>query len=341
MFPTSYARRLLVFCFLSCVCVAAIPTSAISLNPRLHVYVESAPGPEPHQATFSVYLDNPLDSVAGFEVWFMFERTGIMHFSVDPGPVVDTVGTLISGWDLVEEVSYSAEHIDLQVVALADDDPFDDTVKTGIPEGQSAGLLFRITADINETPDTLLGRCLELAILTSPVDNFAFSRPDGQLIGLAYTIVTDTSFYRCDVWDPVNEDSCLAWTQVTAPPYDSVEVATYSAPFVDTIRVEPGGDTVGTVLVESGEFCLPPPPCCGIHTGGTVGNCNCSIDGKVTLSDIARLIDRVYISHDSLCCENNGNTNGDLENKITLSDISAAIDHVFISKKDLPACADL
>ncbi len=78
--------------------------------------------------------------------------------------------------------------------------------------------------------------------------------------------------------------------------------------------------------------------CCGLYTGGITGNANCSADGKLTLSDIARIIDRSYISRVPLCCEASGNTNGDAECKITLSDITALIDAVFISKTPPAAC---
>jgi hypothetical protein len=72
--------------------------------------------------------------------------------------------------------------------------------------------------------------------------------------------------------------------------------------------------------------------CCGIYTGGITGNTNCSPDGKITLSDISKTIDRVYISKLPLCCDKNANTNGSADGKITLSDISKQIDAVYISK---------
>ena len=80
----------------------------------------------------------------------------------------------------------------------------------------------------------------------------------------------------------------------------------------------------------SGEIVVQ--PCCGRFTGGTTGNANCSDDGKVTLSDIAVLIDRVFVSKEELCCEEAGNTNGSDDGIITLSDIARAIDQVFVSK---------
>jgi hypothetical protein len=78
--------------------------------------------------------------------------------------------------------------------------------------------------------------------------------------------------------------------------------------------------------------------CCGIYTGGHTGNANCDEDGKLTLSDISRIIDRVYISKAPLCCEATGNTNGSVDCKITLSDITELIDAVYISKQSPEPC---
>ncbi len=78
--------------------------------------------------------------------------------------------------------------------------------------------------------------------------------------------------------------------------------------------------------------------CCGVYTGGFTGNANCSDDGKLTLSDITRLIDRVYISNDPLCCEAAGNTNASVDCKITLSDITVLIDAVYVSNAQPADC---
>jgi hypothetical protein len=78
--------------------------------------------------------------------------------------------------------------------------------------------------------------------------------------------------------------------------------------------------------------------CCGQFTGGITGNANCSTDGKLTLSDISRLIDEVYISKAPLCCPATGNTNGSADCKHTLSDITKLIDAVYISKTPPAAC---
>ncbi len=76
--------------------------------------------------------------------------------------------------------------------------------------------------------------------------------------------------------------------------------------------------------------------CCGIGTEGFTGDSNC--DGSITLSDIARVIDHVYISKAAICCPFAGNTNGSLDGAVTLSDITRLIDVVYVSKTPAAAC---
>ncbi len=78
--------------------------------------------------------------------------------------------------------------------------------------------------------------------------------------------------------------------------------------------------------------------CCGAYTSGYTGNCNCSTDGKLTLSDITTLIDHVYINKTPLCCHANGNTNGSSDCKLTLSDITTLIDTIYINKNPTELC---
>ncbi len=58
-------------------------------------------------------------------------------------------------------------------------------------------------------------------------------------------------------------------------------------------------------------------------------------DGAVTLSDITRMIDYVYISKTPIDPMESANVNGSLDLKVTLSDITMMIDHVYISKEPL------
>jgi hypothetical protein len=78
--------------------------------------------------------------------------------------------------------------------------------------------------------------------------------------------------------------------------------------------------------------------CCGVYTGGYTGNADCSTDGKVTLNDITQLIDRVYITHTELCCDENGNADGSEDGKMTLNDITQLIDNVYLTHAPTAAC---
>ena len=77
--------------------------------------------------------------------------------------------------------------------------------------------------------------------------------------------------------------------------------------------------------------------CCGAYTGGYTGNANCDTEGKYNLSDITRLISRVYLDPGvPLCCEANGDVNCDT--KMNLSDITNLITKVYLDQ-DFELCA--
>ena len=105
--------------------------------------------------------------------------------------------------------------------------------------------------------------------------------------------------------------------------YDTY-LPTFEGPIVDFTVPTVAGD------VTSG--------CCGIYTGGYTGNTDCDPEGKTTLGDITRLIDRVYLSKLLLCCDANGNVDGSTDGKINLSDITKLIDHVYLSKQPTSLC---
>ena len=78
--------------------------------------------------------------------------------------------------------------------------------------------------------------------------------------------------------------------------------------------------------------------CCGRYSSGLTGNTDCDPAGKRNLADITRLIDRVYLSKNLLCCEGNGNVDGDSSGKMNLADITRLIDSVYLSKVPTAAC---
>jgi len=80
---------------------------------------------------------------------------------------------------------------------------------------------------------------------------------------------------------------------------------------------------------------------CPVGTGdccvGLTGNVNCDPLEVVDISDITRLIDYLYISHNPLCCleEADVNVSG---GEPDISDITYLIDNLYISHKPLPPC---
>ncbi len=138
-----------------------------------------------------------------------------------------------------------------------------------------------------------------------------------------WTVTVDPSQITLDGSDCPEEIWVLLATDSAEVPVSDTQIV-HVAAVVSTVF----GDVVlGGVSVFETVYC------CGRYTGGITGNTNCSTDGKLNLSDITVLIDRVYISKNPLCCEASGNTNGSPDCMITLSDITRLIDAVYISKQ--------
>lgn len=97
-----------------------------------------------------------------------------------------------------------------------------------------------------------------------------------------------------------------------------------------TVGVTSGSDTAYCGI----QFVVT--PCCGYFSGGFSGNTDCSPDGKMTLTDVTRLIDYIYLSRARLCCLENGDTNGD--GTYSLQDVTRLIDHIYLSKNPTYKC---
>jgi hypothetical protein len=81
------------------------------------------------------------------------------------------------------------------------------------------------------------------------------------------------------------------------------------------------------------------PGCCGKYTGGYTGNTDCDVEGRRNLTDITKLVDRVYIIPEvPLCCEENGDVNGDGKPDPNLADITVLIDHVYVTHVETAPC---
>ena len=69
-----------------------------------------------------------------------------------------------------------------------------------------------------------------------------------------------------------------------------------------------------------------------------VGNADCGVGDLTSVSDLAILINHLFLSG-PLCCELEGNIDGDANGKITVGDISMLIDHLFLTMAALPWCS--
>ena len=70
---------------------------------------------------------------------------------------------------------------------------------------------------------------------------------------------------------------------------------------------------------------------------GTRGNTNCTAEEEPDISDITRLIDFLYTSHDPLCCPEEADCNGSGGDP-DISDISALIDFLYLTHAPLQGC---
>lgn len=102
----------------------------------------------------------------------------------------------------------------------------------------------------------------------------------------------------------------------------------------------PDGDVtllVGTTNYEP-QIVVAKETCCA---GTSVGNVDASPDNAVTLGDLTKIIDHLFISLDPLVCWDEGNLDASQppgEGSVTLADLTILIDHLFVSLRPLRPC---
>ncbi len=189
------------------------------------------------------------------------------------GGGVDTTGTMIGGWEWVDDRSLSGIGYDLLVTGVADWPPYGDGAPP-IPPGDS-GVMFRLRLSVPDTPPPPVVEPPYIAHIiqnTQFVDNLELFDPLGNslILGLWPDCDTtiDTTFFRCDAW---MGDQCLNWSIVSAPPYDSIFVDTVVYPCIDTTRFTTESGSVRLLL-------------CGDFNG----------DDQVNISDLTDLVGYLF-----------------------------------------------
>ncbi|MEW6016100.1 MAG: dockerin type I repeat-containing protein [Candidatus Zixiibacteriota bacterium] len=265
----------------------------------LNLWIGTASGyPNQQDAIIPIFVENPSDSIAAFLIRIILNRPDMIVFQGTTADLIDTSGTLISGWSYVNANSVSGTGHDIRIVALAT--LFPGPVVPPI-EPQSGNIpLIKIKADVLNVPDTTSDR-YALLLIDRRLDAIQFSDPYGQMIGLTYDTLLDTSWFRCNTWQGT---TCVSWMQVTGPPADSISIDTSVVPVLDTSVVEvvdglfvihQCGDANGngTINILDGTYILsylyqqgPPPP--ALLAGDADGN------GSINILDVTFLINYLF-----------------------------------------------
>ncbi|MBI5266762.1 MAG: hypothetical protein HY851_05965 [candidate division Zixibacteria bacterium] len=355
--------RRAVVTLLSLVFVLAMASSVSALPDIIVTVGDTTGNPGQKNSAITVYLDNFKDTISAFELWLQLNRPDIMIFQTDTQRVIDTtywkcdlgtypncshevatdsahaqkikvdtvlavIGnidtahTLISGWDLVVTRSMSGTKYDIKVTALADD-----LAKPGTRMGikpQQGGVLFRLRGDILNIPLDMMDRTVKIKPNADVVQGFFnFSRPNGTAIGIVSVVAPDTNYYRCTSRLPAPPYTCMQWTKVAGPPYDSVVIKLDTTGYLDTNKVKlytgsltvlsgwvcgnvdgemPAGVDISDLTYLIGYMFMGGPAPIALQTG----NCDCSPDGNIDISDLTALIDNLFISLNPLCCQTGG-----------------------------------
>jgi len=259
--------------------------------------------PNQQDAVIPVFVENPTDSIAGFLFHFNLNRPDMIYFSGTTDDIIDTSGTLISGWRLVSVTSPGGTGHDLKVVALSNMPP-NPIIPAIAPQSGNIPLI-KLKADVYNVPDTASDRLAQLQIVEENFSNFQFSDEDGQMIGLIQDTIYDTAWFQCTAWaDPPNNTICINWIRVPSPPADSFYVDTTLTPVLDTAKVivfdglfviHQCGDANGngTINILDGTYLInylyrqgPPPP--ALLAGDANGN------GALNILDVTFLIEYLY-----------------------------------------------
>lgn len=254
--------------------------------------------PNQQDVAIPLFLQNPSDSIAGFLIQIILNRPDMIVFQGTTADLIDTAGTLVSGWSYINANSLGGTGHDIRIVALASTFP-GPIVPPIVPQSGNVPLI-KIKADVLNVPDTTSDRFAFLHI-DNDLDAFQFSDQYGQMIGLTYDTIYDTSWYRCNTWQGT---TCLNWIRVAGPPADSISVDTSVAPVLDTNMVDiidglfvihQCGDANGngTINILDGTYILsylyqqgPPPP--ALLAGDADGN------DSINILDVTYLINYLF-----------------------------------------------
>jgi hypothetical protein len=243
----------------------------------------------------------------------------------------DTVGTLISGWEMIDSraVSTGELGLDIKLTAIADRP----TVPGYVPpiQPQQGHVLFRLLADIFPIPDSQVERDVAVVVDVARKQNFVFSTPEGEALGWYSVPVPDTNYWICTNQEPEPPYTCYTW----------LKVPKWQCPVGGCPRVEI--DTVEVAVLDTSQVRLIN----GMITVDTWRCGDCNGDGNPgpngpdpTLGDVMTLVDHLFISGAPIEPPEKCNTNcsNEVPVELTLGDIMVLVDRLFISQQ--PMCCE-
>jgi len=306
------------------------------------------------EGVLTISMSNLVDTVAGFELWLMLNQPDVIQFRNE----IDTVGTLLSDWQLILTNSLGGQFYDLKVLALAND--FANPIYNFGTTPQENGTLFRLPFDILQNPTPDLPYDVQVQIIES-LDHFGFSDPNGNLIGISYDTVFDTAFYICTNW--VGEE-CLNWQRVFGPPYDSIWVdSSQLVPYLDTniVKIHNGtitilpecapitpGDVDGDGLYNIGELVLltqfivyGEPPLTAPWNGDVDGNCILNWEDVNLLEAGGPFVECTCYDPQWICCRGlTGNVNYDRFDNALVDDLTYLVNYLFKGGPEPPCIGE-
>lgn len=129
-----------------------------------------------------VYLSNPHDSVAGFELTVMTNQPDIIAFGASPedSTAIGIENTLIENWNFIVQKPMPGNRQQVGVVGFSDDYP---PYLNAIPPGFN-GLLCRLIAHVNDSLPLFVEDSTVFLHIIDWTTETAFTDPQGNLLGV-------------------------------------------------------------------------------------------------------------------------------------------------------------
>jgi hypothetical protein len=249
-----------------------------------------------NSGTIPIYLLNTADSVEGFELLIRASDSVAVEFS----GLVDTTGTLISGWqfNIVSTFPGGIHMIWLPNQFGQDNIP-------SIPPASQTRTLVKLPFVLHNLNPSF-SYTFDITIDTT-LDDFGFSNPLGYLIGIKTDTTIDTACLRCINWSGTD---CLDWMLVQEPPCDSTFIDTTKYSYLDTSKTWVFGGTINVVT------------CCVGNRGNVSGDASEQVD----LSDLSAMISYLVAGGAEPACRAEADVNG--SGGVDLTDLSMLIGYL-------------